>query len=260
MSDQTAPSTNVHTNLATDVETRSTFFVGMAGVLLLIVLVGFGPTLYLRTYFDVPEIPAYLLVHGAVLTVWFVWFLVQTSMVAVHRTDLHRQLGLIGTGIGVAVVAAGAMATLGTVSRLSGLGRDVEDTIAQFAALVWSNLGMVINFFVFLTLAILNRRRSEIHKRLMLLASISIVIPALARLGRIPIFQVGETQIVYETVAALAGLLVLLLALVLYDVRAQKRLHPVTMWGAPFVVAMPLGLALLLANTAIGQSVVRLLF
>lgn len=63
MSDQSAASTDARPNLATDVQAQKTFFVRIAGALLLILLLGFGPTLYLRAYFDVPEVPAYLLVH-----------------------------------------------------------------------------------------------------------------------------------------------------------------------------------------------------
>jgi len=43
---------------------RGTFFRATSGILLVFVLVGFTPTLYLRTLFEVPEIPPYLFVHG----------------------------------------------------------------------------------------------------------------------------------------------------------------------------------------------------
>jgi len=235
--------------------TRSRFFLVMAGALLLIVLVGFSPTLYLRAYFDVPDVPAYLLVHGAILTVWFVWFFIQTSLVAVQRTDLHRRLGVIGVGIGVVVLVASAVAPLGLVPRLITAGVDIEANMALFAMGVWINLGMAINFSVFLTLSVVYRRQSEIHKRLMLLASVSIVGPALARFGQFP--DAGEMN-PNEGVFLLGGLLMLLLALVLNDVVAQKRLHPVTMWGAPFVIVLPAALGFLIGNTAFGHSIVLL--
>ena len=258
MSDQSTTVTGAN-RPTTDTRVRNPFFVGMAGALLLIVLLGFSPTLYLRAYFDVPEMPAYVLVHGAVLTVWFVWFFIQTSLVAVHRTDLHRRLGIVGAGIGVAVVAASMMGTFGFVPRLTALGRDIEANIAGIAAGLWSNIGMVITFSTLLTLAIVNRGRSEIHKRLMLLASISILGPASARLGRISFLQVSESGIVNESVMAITSLLLLLLVLVLHDVRAQRRLHPVTMWGAPLVILVPFSFAFGVGNTAFGQSLVSLL-
>ena len=255
MSGQTISAANTTRLTAAD-KARSKFFVLMAGILLLIVLAGFSPTLYFRSYFDVPTVPTYLLVHGGVLTTWFVWLFIQTSLVATHRTDLHRRLGIIGVGIGVVVLVASGAATLGFVPRLITAGVDIEVNIALLALGVWINLGMAINFSAFLTLAIVYRRQSEIHKRLMLLASISIVGPALARFGQWP--DAGEVN-PNEGVFLLGGLLVLLLVLVLYDVVAQKRLHPVTMWGAPFVVVLPAVFGFLIGNTAFGHSVVLLL-
>ena len=154
------------------------------------------------------------------------------------------------------VLVASGVATLSFVPRLITAGVDIEVNIALLALGVWINLGMAINFSTFLTLAIVYRRQSEIHKRLMLLASISIVGPALARFGQFP--DAGEVN-PNEGVFLLGGSVMLLLALVLYDVLAQKRLHPVTMWGAPLVVVLPAVFGFLIGNTAIGHSVVFLL-
>lgn len=90
MATEDKPEINTH------VQTRSKFFLVMSGVLLATVLIGFSPTLYLRAYFEPREIPSYLYVHGTVLTAWFLLFLVQTSLVASIRTDVHRRLAACG--------------------------------------------------------------------------------------------------------------------------------------------------------------------
>jgi len=54
------------------------FFPIVSAGLLAALLVGFAPTLFLRSLFDVPPIPAYLYVHGIVLTTWFVLVFAQT--------------------------------------------------------------------------------------------------------------------------------------------------------------------------------------
>ncbi len=84
------------TNYATadvNVQTRSRdrFFLAMSGLLLLILVVGFSRTLYLRLFFEVPPIPSYLHIHGATVTAWFVWLVVQASLVNVNRIDVHRR-------------------------------------------------------------------------------------------------------------------------------------------------------------------------
>src|SRR5512141_447358 len=97
--------------------TRNRFFLAMAGTLLLLVLVGFSPSLYLRVFFPVPPIPTYLHLHGAVLTSWFAWLCLQASLIQVGKPAVHRQLGVIGAVIGVAVIGAALLATLNAVSR-----------------------------------------------------------------------------------------------------------------------------------------------
>jgi hypothetical protein len=242
-----------------EAQARNMFFVGISGILLLIVLVGFSPTLYLRAYFDAPKVPVYMLIHGAFLTAWFVWFFIQTSLVAAHRTDLHRRFGIIGVVIGAAVVVASVITTFGIIPRAIALGGDVEADMALYAGGIWFNLGTAVNFSLLLSFAIWNRHRPEFHKRLMLLSSIAIMAPAFARIARYPWFQISESQMVNEGVYALGGLLSLLLALVVYDRIANQRLHPVTMWGAPIVVASPLVFGLLVANTGFGRSLIQLL-
>jgi hypothetical protein len=65
------------------------FYSVVAATLWLIVLIGFSRTFFLRAFFNVPNVPAYVLVHGAVLTAWFTGLLVQTVLVAARRTQIH---------------------------------------------------------------------------------------------------------------------------------------------------------------------------
>ncbi len=64
---------------------RSGVFTIIAGALLLLVVAGFVPTLYLRPLFVVPPIPAYLYAHGIILTSWFIWFLGQSLLIRAGR-------------------------------------------------------------------------------------------------------------------------------------------------------------------------------
>ena len=79
---------------------RSKFFLYVSYALLVIVLIGFSPTFYLRAFFDVPAIPLYVYAHGAALTAWFIWFCVQTTAVNNGSVALHRRLGAVGVTIG----------------------------------------------------------------------------------------------------------------------------------------------------------------
>jgi hypothetical protein len=176
---------------------RSGFFTIIAGALLLLVVAGFVPTLYLRPLFVVPPIPAYLYAHGIILTSWFVWFLGQSLLIRAGRVRRHRQFGTLGAMFGVVVVVGSLMASLGFASRVASRGIDFGAdasvlgigvtglTVAAFISyVVWGNIGSLLSFATFLVAAVVLRHRPQAHKRLMLLASISIIGPAFARIAR----------------------------------------------------------------------------
>ena len=177
----------------------SRFFLFYTILLLSIVLLGFAPSLYLRVAFDNPPIPLYLHYHGAILTGWFVVLVAQASLARSGNVALHRKLGYFFAGYGAVVVAGGLMATLNVVSRDIGMGvtfdTDMADinpalgsgiTFLQFiSGVVWANIASVVTFAVLLCAAVIYRGRPDFHKRFVLVATVSILGPALARISRI---------------------------------------------------------------------------
>lgn len=223
----------------------------MSGVMLLIVLAGFSPTLYLRAFFHVPAIPPYLYVHGAVISCWFLWLVVQTSLVAARRTDIHRQIGIAGAVLGVGVVMVGLVATLGVVRRLPAMGVDLESEIGFVSMVVFGNIGSLVVFSALLIAAILLRHRSEVHKRLMLLASFNVIGPAFSRISYWPVFAWIEEEPFF-----LAGMLILLAALGLHDLIANGRFHTATTVGLLFTV-LTMIVSSVIASTEFAHSFVR---
>jgi hypothetical protein len=232
---------------------RISFFAAMSAAILLLVLAGFGPTLYFRAYFDVPAVPNYLLVHGVVLTAWFVAFCLQTLLVAFRRADLHRQAGVIGIVMGAGVVVVGLAVTPGILPTLTGTGGDVTTSLPRLSRVFWADCGLLLCFAVFLSTAVAFRRRPEVHRRLMLLASISLLAPAVARIGRWPMF-IDIDQF------SLWVLLLLLAAIGLHDITSTKRLHIVTLVGAPFFIIVRIVTTSFLPTSEFGMSFVRELF
>jgi hypothetical protein len=230
---------------------RDKFFLSMSGALLLILLIGFSPTLYLRLFFDVPPIPFYLHVHGATVTAWFVWLVVQASLVNVNRVDVHQRIGMAGAVLGAAVVPAGLMATLQVVGRLPELGLELEGAIYFISWVIWVNFHMLLGFVGFLAVALLLRRRTDIHKRLMLLASISLIPPALARISSW-FGWVLEQEIIVVTIAWL----LLLIPMFVHDLIVDKRVHKATALGGLCFVLIVLAPAAI-ATTEFAQEFVR---
>jgi hypothetical protein len=251
---------------ATESALRSSFFFWASTLLLSLVVIGFAPTLYLRAFYDVPPIPGYLHVHGGALTAWFVWIVVQTWMVRAGRTATHRRLGVIGAIIGAAVVVAGPMATVGAVARLRAEGFDWDTDMSAMPALgvegvsmlvfaanvVWANFLSIAVFASLLAAAILLRRNPQAHKRLMLLASIAILGPALARISRWPVF--GGEDGPFVPVALLS----LIAALVVHDLVSARRLHNATLIGSGVIVLATIAQQMI-AGSEFGRAVVRMM-
>ena len=207
--------------------TRNKFFLSMSSIFLAVTLIGFARSYYFRSYFDFPELPVHLYVHGAALTAWFVLAFIQPWLIKFRRTDVHRFLGYFGIAIAVLVVASGVWTLF---------MRDVSE-IDEFPTRAAGNLASLLMFSICFTLGIMYRRKSAVHKRLMLIASIPLLAPALDRFARIPVFHdffgpllswfPAPTEIAFATLA----FLMLLIIVVINDLISERRVLPGTYWG-----------------------------
>lgn len=258
--EQTEPAAGARQRPAPRGRVRTWFYSGLAGVLLLIVLAGFSRTFYLRAFFDVPQMPAYLYAHGVVLTAWYGGLFLQTLLIWGRRTSLHRRLGWVFAAIGLAVVAVSWYVTMNFVPRQRGLGVDIDARLGNVSETVWTNVAQLLVFSVLVAAAVILRRRAEWHKRFMLLASIAIVSPALSgsRMGTlIPVFSgVGFGPL--TPAATRFGALVLLVAgLALYDVLLRRRVHPATLVGGAALIAARILGGFVIADSEFGLAFVR---
>ena len=225
---------------------RSIFFPAYALVLLALVLLGFSRTFYLRAWFPSEPLPAYLVIHGIVLTSWFLFFLAQSLLVRTGNLAVHRRVGPIGVVIAALVVIVALVAVFSIVHRFRSLGMDVEAGRGQISFIIWGNLGALLAYIVFLTRGILKRKISDSHKRLMLMASISIMSPALIRISSIPpLDKLGGV------VFTLGGLLALTGVLVAYDLLTLRKIQRETFWAVPFFLIALLGSAFFIPGTAL---------
>jgi hypothetical protein len=229
--------------------TRFRFFSVGHAALFALVIVGFAPTFYLRAFFDVPPIRASLYVHGAVLTLWFTFALAQGWLMRTGRVRWHRRLGYIAASYAAIVVLSGAVTTARMASRV--ISPDDARNI-----IVWGNFLSLLMFAGFVSLAILLRRRPEAHKRLTLLASVAIIGPAL---GRFPMWPMFASGVDVGKNYAIGGLIVLLGAMVVYDIVARRRVHPAT-WGGGIAIVASIAGAVALGVSSVGFGLLRGLF
>lgn len=215
---------------------RSLFYVGTALVSALVVFTGFAPTYYLARTFDAPALTPFVHVHGAVFTAWILVFGAQAGLVAAHRTDLHRRLGIAGTLLAAAVVVIGFATAVAAAKR----GHTPLPAVSPLAFLVMP-IGDLAVFALLATTGLALRRRPDVHGRLMLLATVGMLGPAIAR------FRIDWVQD-NNPFAFMIGVSVVVIACAAVDTYRHGRLHPAFLWGGLLVVlAQPL--RLLLART-----------
>ena len=192
-----------------------------------IVFAGFARTYYLKVMFGARTLPWLLHLHGALMTSWFVLFFTQTYLIAAHRFSWHKRLGIFGA------VLATMMVIVGVTVALRGAARDLHAPPApgppplQFMGFI---LFVLLVFALLVGAALFLRRRSDWHKRLMLLSCLSMVGPGLFR---IPLDHTAVAFLKNGGPGGLFGLdLLLVYACVAWDTWQHRRLHPAFICGA----------------------------
>jgi hypothetical protein len=169
------------------------------------------------------------------MTTWVVLFVTQVSLVATGRTRTHQRLGVFGAILAALIVIVGVLTALAGAAR----GATPGPPALQFLVVP---LGDMLVFAILVGTALyFRRRRLDIHKRLMLLASVNLLTAAIARLPLHFIATGGPL--------AFFGLTDLcLIAVVVFDTVKNRRLHPAFLWGMLLIIASE-PLRLMLAGT-----------
>ncbi len=211
------------------------FFVSMAFAMAMVTLVGFGPTYFFAALNSAPTpvLTPVIHVHGGLCTAWVFLLIVQTTLVAAGRRDIHRRMGVAGGAVAAAVVVSGLSVALHSHRRIHTDA--TADTLADPFVFLIFPMSSITLFAVFATLGILKRRQMDSHKRFMLLATSSLIIPALARIVMQANAILGVT-IVPGVVGAAVLVNGFLIAMAVHDFHTRGRLHPVTLWGGGFLL------------------------
>ncbi|MBA2705393.1 MAG: hypothetical protein H0U60_16260 [Blastocatellia bacterium] len=208
------------------------FYISMSVAAVITVFAGFSRTYYLRPYFNTAPLMPLLHLHGIVFTSWLALFLTQTTLIAAHRTDIHRRLGILGGVIAALMVVIGPTTAVIRASQ----GATPVPGVSPLSFLVIP-LGDMLVFAILVSAGFYYRRRPDVHKRLMMLATISILAAAIARLP-FAIMQAGPPAFFGFTD-------VFVLACIIYDLITLKRVHRATALGALLIIAsQPLRLML----------------
>ena len=196
------------------------FHTGIAVVFLITAVAGFAPTYFLKPFYPAPALTPLVHAHGLLFTAWLLLLLTQSALVAASRVDLHRRLGIAGA------VLAAVMVPVGIMTAVASARRGFATPGLQPLVFLIFPFGSIVMFAGFIGAALWKRRQREIHRRLILLGTVSIMPPAIARL---PI--VG----LQPRLALLLSLLFVLAAMI-HDWKSRGRVHPLYIWGGLIIL------------------------
>lgn len=213
----------------------ASFHAWMAAACVLVAFGGFAPTYWLQlpegTFVGAPMVH----LHGLVFSIWPVFLLSQAWLASRGRLRQHRAWGLWGIALASAMIVLGVVAAIGTLR--SGLAGGFGDISRAFFIVPLTALGLFTGFVI---AAIVRRADRGWHQRLMLLATISLLPAAVARIffvlitGGGPGLRPGLGPPPPLVVTMAPGLLVelFIVAGMIHDWRRHGRPHPAWIVGA----------------------------
>jgi hypothetical protein len=201
------------------------FYLRMSMVFVAIGVIGFAPTYWIPLVTGSLNVHPWTHVHALFFYGWLALFIIQASLAAGGRVPRHRELGVLGVALAAGMCFAGFGMTVHSLKSSIALG--FGDAGRAFSIVSASALAVFAALFA---AAVLNVKRPDVHKRLMLVATASIL---QAAVGRVFLFflatrpSAGGPPPVAVTV--LPGLVVdlLIVSAMIHDRRTRRRVHPV---------------------------------
>ena len=170
-----------------------------------------------RGMVDVGRVPAYVHFHGVVMLLWLGLAVTQATLIRADNVALHRRLGWIGVLLATAVVITGSYVGLKAVE----MGRQPPFFSPPYF-LALTQIGITF-FAALIAAAVICRRGTEWHRRLMLGAMVMLLEPAFGRVLPMPfIMPWGE----WLVLAFQLGVMALVLR---HDRKVFGGAHPATL-------------------------------
>jgi hypothetical protein len=213
------------------------FYFHMALACMAVAFLGFAPTYWLPlasgSFASTPVVHF----HGMLFFTWTLYVAFQTWLAASGRTARHRSLGVIGVSLATAMTIFGFLVAVNAMKRSAAMGQ--LDAGVAFAIVPLSG---ILFFAVVFGLAIAKTRQPETHKRLMLLAAISILDAAVARWFLTFLAPPGPLRPppVPVTIGPAMVAYLLLVVAIVADWRRCGRPHPVYIYGGAALLAVKL--------------------
>ncbi|MGY6523081.1 MAG: hypothetical protein ACXIUD_15215 [Mongoliitalea sp.] len=168
----------------------SRFYLILTIILLLFVLIGFTRTFYLRPFLEQPErwqldrLPTVYVIHGIILTAWFLLLVIQSALVNTRKVAIHKKLGYAMSVLAVLVVITSIQAVLDSTPRSIRMGllnpENMDEMKDQSFPLFLDLLSLVV-FTIAISIALVFRKNPLLHRTAVLIGSMAFMVVALVR-------------------------------------------------------------------------------
>jgi hypothetical protein len=153
------------------------FYIGISLLVTTIAFVGFWPTYFGPLFAGTVDKLLVIHVHAAIYVGWLAIFIAQATFAATRRMDLHVRLGNFGIGYGVLVIVMGVTVAVSMFAVRVQAG-NLEDAQGRLLA----PLADMVFFAPLFAAAVWFRRKPNIHKRLMIIATTLLLVAAVGRM------------------------------------------------------------------------------
>lgn len=191
------------------------FFVAAPLCLAAFVLIGFWRS-YFRHGFVFAPLPSLLVhLHAVLMVGWIVLVLCQVGLISARQVRWHQRLGIAMGFWAAGIIIAGPPTAIYALRRPNS---------GETGFILFGDFAFLVAFAFLIGLALLRRHNPPEHKRLMLLGTAAIIMPALAR-WPFDFMQKGPPIGVVGLYFAVP------LALLIYDFLSLGKIHRATVLG-----------------------------
>jgi hypothetical protein len=156
------------------------FYFAMSLLVAGIVVWGFSHTVDQNLFHAAVPRPLILWFHGGVFSTWVLFFIFQSTLVRTHNVKWHRFFGWFGLALATVMVPLGI--TTSIVMGRFDIHTLHETGIDSFLIIPWYDM---VAFATLISLAILWRKKSELHRRLIFIATCGLLDAAFGRIDYI---------------------------------------------------------------------------
>ena len=198
------------------------FFVFIGILSLIFVIAGFTPTYFTPLANGTFNAKPVYHVHGVMYLLWIVLIISQPLLIRFRLTHLHKKIGYAGLTLAVGMFVIGIV--MAFVSTQLALERGDGNKALAFLIVPLSDM---VLFGTFIALTLLNLQNPEAHKRLILLATLSILPAAFGRIIGIYGLSLPLGFILQESILILG---------IMYDLFTRRKIHPAYIFGGTAVL------------------------